>query len=188
MSTTLDKVLSTPELLELILARLPMRNLLFNALLVSKTWHAIVILPSLQRTLFFQPDHLCFPPIQNPLLAEKFPPFFAALPRARWSSNQRGTAGAVIGNEWGGGVLRDPSFRMGDLYDIGLLRINNFSSEARIYWNNDVGAENDLIFDTISVMQCKSGGPRSRPLDQQFYSDGAKSLELMARIIRDKDA
>ncbi|KAJ7210296.1 hypothetical protein C8J57DRAFT_1539999 [Mycena rebaudengoi] len=53
-------MISTFELLELILAHLPMPALL-------------VIMPL--RVLFFQPDPLSLP-IQNPLLVELFPPFF----------------------------------------------------------------------------------------------------------------
>ncbi|KAJ6517241.1 hypothetical protein C8R47DRAFT_1254655 [Mycena vitilis] len=72
-----EEVLSTPELLELILWHLPMRILLVTAPLVSKTWQAVTLSPILQQALFFQPD-LAFAahPIQNPLLVELFPPFF----------------------------------------------------------------------------------------------------------------
>ncbi|KAJ7731680.1 hypothetical protein DFH07DRAFT_847094 [Mycena maculata] len=33
------------------------------------------------------------------------------------------------------GVLRDPSLRMGDLYDIALMCINQVAFSARIHWN-----------------------------------------------------
>jgi hypothetical protein len=56
-----------------------MRHLLLVAPLVSKTWQAITLTPGPQRTLFFQPD-LGSEPIQNPLLVEMFPPFFASEP------------------------------------------------------------------------------------------------------------
>ncbi|KAJ7813868.1 hypothetical protein B0H14DRAFT_2851835 [Mycena olivaceomarginata] len=69
MSAAQDTVISMPELLELILALLPMRHLLLVAPLVSKTWQAITLTPGPQRTLFFQPD-LGSEPIQNPLLVE----------------------------------------------------------------------------------------------------------------------
>ncbi|KAJ6517226.1 hypothetical protein C8R47DRAFT_250053 [Mycena vitilis] len=75
MSDARDVALSTPELLEQILARLPMQDLIVTATLVSKTWHATTLTPHLQRILFFQPDPTS-EPVQNPLLVAKFPPFF----------------------------------------------------------------------------------------------------------------
>ncbi|KAJ7609186.1 hypothetical protein DFH06DRAFT_898006, partial [Mycena polygramma] len=78
-----EEVLSTPELLELILWHLPMRTLLVAAPLVSKTWHAVTLSPILQQALFFQPDPaFASHPIQNPLLAELFPPFFMPIAAA----------------------------------------------------------------------------------------------------------
>ncbi|KAJ7460069.1 hypothetical protein B0H11DRAFT_2047548 [Mycena galericulata] len=85
MSTAKDAVISTPELLELTLAQLPMRDLLLTAPLVSKTWQAITLASSLQRALFFEPDPSASEPVQNPLLAEMFPPFFGPEGRTRWS-------------------------------------------------------------------------------------------------------
>ncbi|KAF7360675.1 F-box domain protein [Mycena venus] len=76
MSTTKDTIISTPELLELTLIHLPMRDLLVTTPLVCKMWQAgITLTPALQRTLFFQPDPSASAPIQNPLLVELFPPF-----------------------------------------------------------------------------------------------------------------
>ncbi|KAJ7606939.1 hypothetical protein DFH06DRAFT_1382193 [Mycena polygramma] len=77
-----EEVLSTPELLELILWHLPMRTLLIAAPLVSKTWQAVTLSPILQQALFFQPDPaFASHPIQNPLLVELFPPFFTPIPQ-----------------------------------------------------------------------------------------------------------
>lgn len=84
MSTAKDTVIRTPELLELILAHLPIRDLLIIAPLVSKTWQTITLSPTLQRALFFQPDPSSAP-VQNPLLVEIFPPFFAPDSPDRWS-------------------------------------------------------------------------------------------------------
>ncbi|KAK7013248.1 putative f-box domain protein [Favolaschia claudopus] len=78
MSTPQDTVISLPELLELILSHLPMRELLCNASLVSKTWQATTRTPSLQRILFFESDPSADPAL-NPLLAEIFSPFFTRL-------------------------------------------------------------------------------------------------------------
>ncbi|KAJ6506831.1 hypothetical protein C8R45DRAFT_512263 [Mycena sanguinolenta] len=80
MSPPQESVLATPELLELILSQLPMRDLLVTAIRISKTWHATTLTPSLQRALFFLPSSSSSDSehIQNPLLAEAFPRFFAA--------------------------------------------------------------------------------------------------------------
>ncbi|KAJ6540517.1 hypothetical protein B0H19DRAFT_850384, partial [Mycena capillaripes] len=77
MSTAKDRVIATPELLELILSQLPIRDLLLFAPLVSKRWQAVTCTPVLQRALFFEPDPSAIIPIQNPLLVEIFSPFFA---------------------------------------------------------------------------------------------------------------
>ncbi|KAK7039774.1 F-box domain protein [Favolaschia claudopus] len=81
MSTSQDTVISSPELLELVLSHLPMRDLLCIAPLVSKAWQATTTTPLLQRILFFEPDPSADPRnlIQNPLLAEIFSPFFTRL-------------------------------------------------------------------------------------------------------------
>ncbi|KAJ7763383.1 hypothetical protein B0H16DRAFT_1311169 [Mycena metata] len=73
-----ETVLATPELLELILARLPMHDLLVTASRVSKMWNAVTRTPPLQRALFFLPDIEPTAPLtRNPLLMAMFPPFFA---------------------------------------------------------------------------------------------------------------
>ncbi|KAJ7445056.1 hypothetical protein FB451DRAFT_1293226 [Mycena latifolia] len=97
MSTAKAAVMSTPELLELTLAQLPMRDLLVTAPLVCKMWQAITLSPTLQRALFFQPDPSseC---IQNPLLAELFPPFFA--PESPNGRSQLGNAKAIMAMPW----------------------------------------------------------------------------------------
>ncbi|KAJ7445053.1 hypothetical protein FB451DRAFT_1293221 [Mycena latifolia] len=94
MSTAKVTVMSTPELLEL---TLPMRDLLVTAPLVCKMWQAMTLSPSLQRALFFQPDPSseC---IQNPLLAELFPPFFA--PESPNGRSQLGNAKAIMAMPW----------------------------------------------------------------------------------------
>ncbi|KAJ7864981.1 hypothetical protein B0H14DRAFT_2734941 [Mycena olivaceomarginata] len=78
MSSAQESVISTPELLEHTLSLLPMRDLLVAAPLVSRTWHTITLSPTIQRALFFNPDLSAIVPVQNPLLAEIFPPFFAS--------------------------------------------------------------------------------------------------------------
>ncbi|KAJ7606936.1 hypothetical protein DFH06DRAFT_1347711 [Mycena polygramma] len=101
MSSAADTVISTPELLEVILWHLPMRSLLVAAPLVSKTWQAITLSPILQRALFFQPDPTAASadPIQNPLLAEVFSPFFAPVEegdKRRWPNN----VAAIMAMPW----------------------------------------------------------------------------------------
>jgi hypothetical protein len=75
LSTAHNTVISTPELLELILSHLPMRDLLMTAPLVNKTWQSITLTPSVQRALFFEPDPSS-EHTQNPLLVEVFSIFF----------------------------------------------------------------------------------------------------------------
>ncbi|KAJ7607089.1 hypothetical protein DFH06DRAFT_1149563 [Mycena polygramma] len=101
VSPATDTVLSTPELLEHILASLSIRYLLTIAPLVSKTWQAVALTPRLQRILFFQPDpaSTSADPVQNSLLMELFPPFFLQdLERqSRWSWPN---AAAIITLPW----------------------------------------------------------------------------------------
>ncbi|KAJ7187328.1 hypothetical protein C8R46DRAFT_936440, partial [Mycena filopes] len=100
MSTAQNNVLSAPELLELILAQLPMRDLLVVAPLVSKTWNAVTLTPTLQRALFLRPDPTASStsPVRNPLLMEMFPAFFA-----RNGSHPRygpGKADSIATTQW----------------------------------------------------------------------------------------
>ncbi|KAJ7040507.1 hypothetical protein C8F04DRAFT_1032288 [Mycena alexandri] len=93
MSAAQDTVISSPELVELILAHLPMRDLLVTAPRVSKMWNATTLTPPLQRVLFFQPDPSDWRPLRNPLLMELFPPFFAPKgPRGRWPGDAESIA------------------------------------------------------------------------------------------------
>ncbi|KAJ7777933.1 hypothetical protein DFH07DRAFT_1036310 [Mycena maculata] len=92
MSTNKDTPISTPELLELILAQLPIRDLLVTAPLICTMWWAITLSPTLQRALFFEPDPSSSP-IQNPLLVENFSPFFAP-------ANQGSTAASLKAMPW----------------------------------------------------------------------------------------
>ncbi|KAF8181147.1 hypothetical protein K438DRAFT_1415641, partial [Mycena galopus ATCC 62051] len=92
-----DVMMSTPELLELTLSHLPMRHLLITAPLVSKTWQAITLTPTPQRALFFLPD-LTSEPIQNPLLAQIFPPFFIHGGQSR--SSWPGHASSIMSMSW----------------------------------------------------------------------------------------
>ncbi|KAK7038336.1 putative f-box domain protein [Favolaschia claudopus] len=88
MSSAQHSVMVTPELVELVLLHLPMRDLLITAPLVCKWWRDLTLKPTLQRALFFEPDNLSLPRIKNPLLAELFPPFFGSLidhTASRWS-------------------------------------------------------------------------------------------------------
>ncbi|KAL4954382.1 hypothetical protein BDW69DRAFT_163300, partial [Aspergillus filifer] len=51
-----NRVLETPELLEMILVQTDMRTLLISAQRVCRTWKALIDhSPSLQRALFFTP-------------------------------------------------------------------------------------------------------------------------------------
>ncbi|KAH8822006.1 hypothetical protein F5884DRAFT_769692 [Xylogone sp. PMI_703] len=77
----MDIALSTPELLAAIIAGLPMKDVLVNAMRVNRTWYTTIsTFPVLQQLLFFtsinpsQKDSAHW--IKNPLLAEKFPYWF----------------------------------------------------------------------------------------------------------------
>ncbi|KAJ7268082.1 hypothetical protein B0H12DRAFT_1320651 [Mycena haematopus] len=101
MSTAQDQVIATPELLELILAQLPTRDLLVSASVVSKTWQATTRTPTLQRTLFFLPNPSS-EPVQNPLLAELFHPFFTVNSDcvSRTWSGPGGNAATLMAMPW----------------------------------------------------------------------------------------
>jgi len=71
-------VLTTPELLTLILSFLPPHHLLLSAQLICKTWHLLTqTQPLLRQTLFLDPSP-GEPPTLNPLLVKTFPIFFRA--------------------------------------------------------------------------------------------------------------
>ncbi|KAJ7187350.1 hypothetical protein C8R46DRAFT_867944, partial [Mycena filopes] len=99
-STAQNNVLSAPELLELILSHLPMRDLLVVAPRVSKTWNAVTLTPTLQRALFLRPDPTASSasPRHNPLLMETFPPFFGPPGPHPWSGP--GTAESIASMQW----------------------------------------------------------------------------------------
>ncbi|KAK4442026.1 hypothetical protein QBC34DRAFT_419354 [Podospora aff. communis PSN243] len=82
-----DKVLATPELLELILLNIDIAPLLTTVQRVSKSWHALIAASAaLQQHLFFKPipstPFPSSPPLPspyrkfNPLLYKNFPNFF----------------------------------------------------------------------------------------------------------------
>ncbi|KAJ7152070.1 hypothetical protein C8R46DRAFT_869243, partial [Mycena filopes] len=100
MSTAQINALSAPELLELILTQLPMRDLLVVAPRVSKTWNAITLTPNFQRALFLLPDPTASStsPVRNSLLMELFPPFFAPSHPEPWSGP--GTADSITSMPW----------------------------------------------------------------------------------------
>ncbi|KAF2255238.1 hypothetical protein BU26DRAFT_547233 [Trematosphaeria pertusa] len=86
MASAQDRVLSTPELLEHILAQLPTRDLLFAQRLSRHFRKAITLSPSLQQLLFFHAS-----PFKedrqwtlNPLLREVLVPWFVR-PSNRWA-------------------------------------------------------------------------------------------------------
>ncbi|KAE9406873.1 hypothetical protein BT96DRAFT_1014564 [Gymnopus androsaceus JB14] len=78
MVLSTDAVLSTPELLDEILCQVDMRTLLVAAQLVNHDWHNLITQsPLIQRILHLQPaQNTTCERMQNPLLAELFPPWF----------------------------------------------------------------------------------------------------------------
>jgi hypothetical protein len=76
MATTSERVLSMPEILEAILLRLSLRDLLVHAQLVNRVWRDLISTsPTLQQTLFFlaQTCNLTQASKFNPLLQTAFP-------------------------------------------------------------------------------------------------------------------
>ncbi|KAH7132080.1 hypothetical protein B0J11DRAFT_216540 [Dendryphion nanum] len=78
MYSAVEHVFDTPELLEIILARLPQRDLLLAQQISKQFQAAIVSSPTLQQSLFFRPTPFKDPSIWtiNPLLRKTFPPWF----------------------------------------------------------------------------------------------------------------
>ncbi|KAJ7622212.1 hypothetical protein FB45DRAFT_927247 [Roridomyces roridus] len=203
MSTTRDTVISTPELLALILARLPMRDVLVSAPLVSKAWHAVILLPIVQRALFFQPEPASddATPIPNPLLAELFPPFFTESGENRWS--WPGHSKAIMSMPWAKApdafkcedaswrrmLLSQPpankilvvKVRHGQIGD-SQQRAVTHGKDLRMGELYDLCAsfqverEADITVDLISTAQCMV--TFKQYIETQFFSDGAKPVEL----------
>lgn len=76
-------VLTTPEVLELILVQTDMRTLLTSCQRVCRDWHNLITTsPSIQKSLFFtpikEPEWGAGEKLPNPLLAEMFPTIFPA--------------------------------------------------------------------------------------------------------------
>ncbi len=79
MSTARDRALLMPEVLEIILLKLPLQNLLVNAQRVNRLFHDLIASSGpLQQALFFRPTQNISPGHShiNPLLQKKFPPWF----------------------------------------------------------------------------------------------------------------
>ncbi|KAJ1337955.1 F-box-like domain-containing protein [Microdochium nivale] len=78
----MDNVLAIPELLETILVNLDTRTLLVAAQRVNRTWRSSIRdSPTLQKALFFRPDHSASlsAPVFNKLLVVAFPFCFTQL-------------------------------------------------------------------------------------------------------------
>ncbi|KAI1735036.1 hypothetical protein F4680DRAFT_470311 [Xylaria scruposa] len=77
MSSTMQTVISIPELLILILLKCDIRTLLTSARRVSHRWQETIdFTPAIQKALFFRPDYRQKPPTLNPILVETFSLFF----------------------------------------------------------------------------------------------------------------
>ncbi|KAJ6584381.1 hypothetical protein B0H19DRAFT_1104883 [Mycena capillaripes] len=171
MSPAQDTVLSAPELFELVLTHLPMRDLLVSAPRVRKTWRALTLAPTLQRILF-RPDPSASVqksrPTQNPLLVELFPPFFipdleaqerwdwpdaTAIRAMPWANPTRFGAGRRTGGRCHSrrgdsqrrGVLRiddlEGGLHMGVLYDLVVPLVDREESSFCIRWQCDTDIE-----------------------------------------------
>ncbi|KAJ6538529.1 hypothetical protein DFH09DRAFT_1283352 [Mycena vulgaris] len=168
MSTAKIVVISTPELLELVLSHLPMRDLLVTAPLVSKThWPGkasyIMSMPWSKAPDAFKREEASWrrmlviqPPAQKMTVTE--------------------TCHGEDGDSERRAVLDDLSLRMGILYDLTIPFIDRAASRFCIRWHDNSGAEGDLTLAAIFVKQCRAGSRRL--LDKRFSSDGAKSTKI----------
>jgi hypothetical protein len=88
MLSAQDRALLMPEVLEIILLQLPLKDLLINAQRVNQFFHNVIASSRyLQQALFFRPirDASVTKVRTNPLLRKKFPPWFEdkqLMPRA----------------------------------------------------------------------------------------------------------
>ncbi|KAF7341164.1 putative f-box domain protein [Mycena venus] len=194
-----DRVISTPELLELILSYLPMRHLLLTAPL---------------------PDPTAADPVQNPLLVELFPPFFApeveghthdsaSIRSMPWSKAPAAyrrkeaswrrmlvtqppaktmiiaeTHCRLCGGSERRAVLKDIFLTMGVLYDLVVSFIcqsqiaSSFAISFAIRWHNGLAFEADLTLAVTYMKQCKAPLAGRKALHKKFYSAGANPIEI----------
>ena len=129
----MEKVLTTPELLQSILIQLPVRDLLLIQR-VSRTFKSLIeSSPAIQRALFFRatPSTSSDPRERNPLLAEVFAPWFKEpkdsfdlTERSRvlsldWNSNdEKRTAYKRAGASWRRMLVAQPPFKKLDVYKL----------------------------------------------------------------------
>ena len=96
-----DQVLSLPELTAAIIIQLPINDILVNAQRVNRDWKAAVDSLPVQQALFFAPvpsDRGLIPEF-NPLLVEKFSPWFKSTERKGSGRGSRGWQFTEL--EWG---------------------------------------------------------------------------------------
>ncbi|KAJ7916298.1 hypothetical protein B0H13DRAFT_1998205, partial [Mycena leptocephala] len=180
--------ISTPELLELTLSHLPMRDLLVTAPRVSKTWQATTLCPTLQRALFFQPDP---PGSERSIMSmpcSKAPDAFKR-PEASWrrmlvtqppvpKMTIEEMCHGQIGDSERRAMLEGLELRMGYLYDLTFPLIDRPASSFCIRWHqkDDLPAESDLTLAAIYTMQCSMG--RQTIIDEQFYSEASEHVNI----------
>ncbi|KAJ7855633.1 hypothetical protein B0H14DRAFT_3448940 [Mycena olivaceomarginata] len=196
MAIAKDTMISTPELLEQTLTHPPMRDLPTVAPLVSRTWQTIPLSSELQRALFFEPDASVTEPVENPLLAALFPPFFVGPGPDAYPS----TASAFKAMPWatapvafqradaswhrmppetlnGGGVLEDTvGLRMGMLYDLVVPFVDAGGSFC-LRWHDGLNGEGDLALTLWESMGCTSDFEEH--LGELFGSEGWKEVEII---------
>ncbi|KAJ7830985.1 hypothetical protein B0H14DRAFT_3464379 [Mycena olivaceomarginata] len=204
MSSAQNAVISAPELLELILSHLPMRDLLIIAPLVSKTWQSTTLTPCLQRALFFEPDlhqNAFETPSSHNYSDIQSMPWFKApkafqRPEASWRRMlvaQPPVQTMRITEEChapGGGYrerhadLGDLSMRMGFLHDLTLPLIDraasSFCDDAISV--PEIGDEYQLAedeSDLILTVQTTQSSIGTQPLlDKELFSDARKDIPI----------
>ncbi|KAJ7688207.1 hypothetical protein B0H14DRAFT_3533436 [Mycena olivaceomarginata] len=200
------QVISTTELLEHILAELPLRDLLVSAPLISKIWRAVTFSPTLQHVLLFDTLVPAFASSERKNNTAACPGNTDSLTAMPWARSPEAfkraeaswrrmlvtqppvqsvvikqTSYGPAGESDRQGALNDVALRMGALYDLTVSLIDDDSMFFRIEWSNansNTGA--DLKEGDVTLfVTCSTGCMDAfEPLDARFLSDGAGHVEV----------
>lgn len=166
MPSPAHSVLTTLELLELVLLQLHPRTLLTSALRVNYQWHdTITSSAKIQEALFFKPAPVGSDPEVNPILQEVFPIFFDGIWHTYYSFNNLPMAAcdektdAFLRREasWRHMLVRQPPV-------LGLGKWHHCESEGRY-----------PTPDSFSVVNVKPKKPES-PTERAKMSGGMRSV------------
>ena len=168
MGEASHRVISTPELLEIILLQLDMRTLLTSAQLVSRTWHGLITKSSrLQKALFFLPDTNSKERTKNPLLAELFPQWFPSQRRLLHGSQAKTIkklplayhldAYMRVGASWRRMLIHQPP-----IYELGLVNLCRGQGGGNVQFGTvrrEDGLRMDTLYDKVLMMATRDELP-----------------------------